>query len=168
MASVLVKERKDELKMLETEGRIGGLRAPFDVVDRRDLVLKHGEAWETSLPAEIRQPVWIRDIPREFYDYEDPATGVWDNYDLFFPEYGEVLSGARREWEYRRLASKMERDGVDKGNFSLLLDLAKDGRLKPSAGAGIGIERLIGWTTGAKHIGEVQPFPRVPGLVNEL
>jgi aspartyl/asparaginyl-tRNA synthetase len=27
---------------------------------------------------------------------------------------------------------------------------------------------LVGWITGAKHIAETQPFPRVPGTVNEL
>ncbi len=168
LAAALVKERKDELETLETYGRVRGLKTPFDVADRADLVLKHGEAWERGLPAEIKQPVWVRNIPREFYDFEDLASGTWDNYDLFLPEYGEVLSGARREWEYGRLASKMERDGVDKANFSLLLELAKEGRLRPSAGAGIGIERLIGWMSGARHIGEVQPFPRVPGMVYEL
>ena len=62
----------------------------------------------------------------------------------------------------------MDRDGVKKENYALLLKLAKEGRLKPSAGAGIGVERLVTWITGAKHVGEVQPFPKVPGIVYEL
>jgi asparaginyl-tRNA synthetase len=40
--------------------------------------------------------------------------------------------------------------------------------LKPSAGAGIGIERLVSWITGAKHIGETQLFPKIPGIVYDL
>ena len=95
-------------------------------------------------------------------------TGRWEIYDLFVPSYGEVLSGARREWEYGKITSKMERDGVKRENYSLLLRLAREGRLKQSAGAGIGIERLVGWLVGARHIGEVQPFPKVPGTVYEL
>jgi len=78
------------------------------------------------------------------------------------------LSGSRREWEYNKIVRKMERDNVRKENYELLLMLAKEGRLKPSAGAGIGIERLVSWIAGAKHIGETQPFPKIPGIVYDL
>jgi asparaginyl-tRNA synthetase len=50
----------------------------------------------------------------EFYNFEDFEKGEWDNYDLLLPKYGEVLSGARREWEYSKIVRKMERDGVKK------------------------------------------------------
>ena len=46
--------------------------------------------------------------------------------------------------------------------------MAKEGRLKPTAGGGIGMERLVGWIAGVKHIAETQPFPRIPGTVHEL
>ncbi len=144
------------------------MKTPFEVLDRRDLIARHGQEWELVLPQQTSRPVWVTNIPREFYDYEDPATGRWDNYDLFVPYYGEILSGARREWEHDRIVSKMERDGIDQKNFSLLLRLSEEGRIKPSAGAGIGIERIVGWIVGAKHIGEVQPFPKVPGVVYDL
>ena len=149
------------------DGR-GVLEAPFEVHDRRDLEARYGQEWERILPQRIGHPVWVRNIPREFYDFEDPATGTWDNYDLFVPGYGEVLSGARREWECDRIVAKMNRDGVDQKNFSLFLRLAMEGRIKPSAGAGIGIERVVSWIVGARHIGEVQPFPKVPGVVYDL
>ena len=87
---------------------------------------------------------------------------------MFLPQFGEVLSGAKREWEYKKYSTKIERDQVKKENYALLLKLAKEGKTKPSAGAGIGIERLVGWATGVRHIAETQPFPRVPGTVNEL
>jgi asparaginyl-tRNA synthetase len=141
---------------------------PFEVFDREELVAKFGEGWESRLPLEIHDPVWVTDIPREFYDYQDLQTQKWDNYDLYLPRYGEVLSGARREWEYERILAKMQRDGVAKENYALLLRLAKEHRLKPSAGAGIGVERLVSWIVGARHIGEVQPFPKIPGIVYEL
>jgi len=57
---------------------------------------------------------------------------------------------------------------VRKENYSLLLRLAEEGRLKPSAGAGIGIERLVSWITGAKHIGETQLFPKIPDVIYDL
>ena len=62
----------------------------------------------------------------------------------------------------------MERDGVDPSRNELLLKLAGEERLRPSAGPGIGLERLIAWIVGAKHVGEVQPFPKIPGTVYDL
>lgn len=163
--------RRSTRNELVSLGRYGDLKppmTPFEVFDSETLVSKYGQEWETRLPRDIREPSWVTNIPREFYDYEDSTSHKWDNYDLIVPTYGEVLSGARREWEHDKIAAKMERDGVRKENFTLLLRLAKEGRLKPSAGAGIGIERLVSWVVGTKHIGEVQPFPKVPGVVYEL
>jgi len=140
----------------------------FDSFDREELVGKYGEEWESRLPLEIHDPVWVTNIPREFYDSQGLQTQKWDNYDLYLPRYGEVLSGSKREWEYEKIVAKMQRDGVAKENFALLLRLAREQRLKPSAGAGIGVERLLSWIVGARHIGEVQPFPKIPGMVCEL
>ncbi|MEM3443238.1 MAG: asparagine synthetase A, partial [Candidatus Bathyarchaeia archaeon] len=140
----------------------------FKIYDRKELEKSYGHAWEKWLLKEIKHPVWITNIPREFYDFEDFESGTWDNYDLLLPKYGEVLSGGRREWEYEKIIKKMERDKVKKGNYKILLQLAKEGRLKPSAGAGIGIERLVAWIVGARHIVETQLFPRVPGVVYDL
>ncbi|MDG7016227.1 MAG: asparagine synthetase [Nitrososphaerota archaeon] len=164
----LKKRTRDELSSLGRDGGLDAPEKPFEAYDRQALLAKYGEEWETRLPQDIREPVWVTNIPREFYDFEDSVLQRWDNYDLFVPKYGEILSGARREWEYAKISSKMERDGVMRGNYTLLLKLAREGRLKPSAGAGIGVERLVAWITGAKHIGEVQPFPKVPGMVYEL
>lgn len=163
-----LRERKGVLSSLRNGGGIRVPSLPFRVYERNDLVERFGPAWEAALPRRIAEPVWVTDIPREFYDFEDPATGSWDNYDLFVPEHGEVLSGSRREWEYGRIRGKLERDGVRKENYALLLRLAREGRLKPSAGGGLGVERLVGWIVGASHIGEVQPFPKVPGVVYDL
>ncbi len=143
-------------------------KTPFKIYERTELEAKYGSEWEAGLAAEIDEPVWVTNIPREFYDYEDFKTGKWDNYDLFLPKYGEVLSGAKREWEYTKILAKIERDQIRKENYALILKLAKEGKLKPTAGGGIGMERLVAWITGAKHIAETQPFPRVPGTVNEL
>lgn len=164
----LKRSRRDELAALGRYDELVVPKTPFAVKSRRELEAEHGKTWEAQLVKTSDAPVWVTDIPREFYDFEDPATGRWDNYDLFLPGYGEVLSGARREWSYERLLQKIEKDGVRKENYALLLGLAKDGRLKPSAGAGIGLERLVTWLTGSSHIGEVQPFPKVPGVVYDL
>ncbi|MEM2118845.1 MAG: amino acid--tRNA ligase-related protein, partial [Candidatus Bathyarchaeia archaeon] len=59
-------------------------------------------------------------------------------------------------------------DHVKHENYETLLKLAREKRLKPSAGAGIGVERLVSWLTGTKHVGETQLFPKIPGLVYDL
>jgi asparaginyl-tRNA synthetase len=161
------KNLKGELATLRCEA-LKVPKAPFKIIDKVDLETKYGTEWEAELSASIEEPVWITNIPREFYDFEDFKTGKWDNYDLFLPKFGEVLSGAKREWEYAKILKKIERDEVQKDNYAILLKLAKEGRIKSSAGAGIGMERLVGWVTGVKHIAETQPFPRIPGTVNEL
>jgi asparaginyl-tRNA synthetase len=141
---------------------------PFMIYDREELENMFGKKWENKLPSKISEPVWVVNIPREFYDFEDFEKGFWDNFDLLLPNYGEVLSGGRREWKYQKMIRKMERDGVKKESYDVLLRLARDGRIKPSAGAGIGIERLVSWVVGARHIGETQLFPKIPGFVYNL
>lgn len=170
--STLVKDLKREMKTeLTTLCRCDTLKAPktpFKIYDRVELEAKYGADWEAGIAQETTEPVWVTNIPREFYDFEDFKTGKWDNYDLFLPQFGEVLSGAKREYEYAKILKKIERDQIKKENYALVLKMAKEGRLKPTAGGGIGMERLVGWIAGVKHIAETQPFPRVPGNVNEL
>jgi len=162
------KTTKDELTCLSRYETLKVPKKPFNTYDREELEEEYGADWETAIANEIEDPVWVTNIPREFYDFEDPATGKWDNYDLFLPEFGEALSGARREWEYDKILRKMERDNIRKDNYILLLKLAKQGKIKPCAGAGIGIERTVRWLTGVRHIAETQAFPRIPGTVHEL
>jgi asparaginyl-tRNA synthetase len=165
----LKKDMKEELTTLCRCNTLKAPKAPFKIYDRLDLEAKYGiDNWEAGIAKDIKDPVWITNIPREFYDFEDFKTGKWDNYDLFLPQFGEVLSGAKREYEYKKIVEKIERDQVKKENYALVIKMAKEGRLKPTAGAGIGMERLVGWLTGVKHIAECQPFPRVPGNVQEL
>jgi asparaginyl-tRNA synthetase len=164
----LKSKRKEELIHL---GRYKSLiipETPFKLYDREELEGKWGQDWESKLPKEINAPTWVVNIPREFYDFEDFDSGKWDNFDLILPKNGEVLSGAAREWQYDKIVKKIERDGVRKENYKILLTLAKEGRLKKTAGAGIGVERLVSWIVSAKHVGEVQPFPKIPGIVYEL
>jgi asparaginyl-tRNA synthetase len=162
------KDLKNELATIDRLEAIPTFKEPFKILDCADLKAKYGTTWEEETIAEITQPTWITNIPRAFYDFEDFSTGKWDNYDLFMPQYGEVLSGSKREYEHDKIIKKLERDGVRKENYSLIIQMAKEGRLKPTAGAGIGIERIVGYLTNVKHIAECQPFPRIPGIVHEL
>src|SRR5208282_2078444 len=138
---------------------------PFRVHSRKDLEQKYGKDWEQLAPEKESDPFWLTDIPREFYDFQDEATGAWRNYDLFMPEgYGEVLSGAEREFEYSKIVKKIERDGVKKDDYAFLLSLAKDGKLKPCAGAGLGNGGFHRNPVGCNSFGEKKPLPTTPSM----
>ena len=49
---------------------------------------------------------------------------------------------------------------MDKSEYEFYLDLRKYGSV-PHAGFGIGIERMVTFVAGTKHIREAIPFPRM-------
>ena len=164
--SFLKTNNSEDLELLERD--LSTPDTPFKVYNRIELEDRYGDAWETMASHE-NDPIWVTNIPREFYDFEEEQTGEWRNFDLFLPEgYGEAISGGEREYEYNKILKKIERAGLDKDNFNLILKLAKEEKLKPSAGAGLGIERFLRYICGTKHVADVQVFPRVPGIVTEL
>ncbi len=139
-------------------------RKPFKRFTLEEIKEEFGD--EETASKEMDEPFWITDISREFYDREDPERpGHFRNYDLILPEgYGEVSSGGEREWQYEVIVRKLKDGGLSLEAFRPYLEVAKAGLLKPTAGAGIGVERLVRYLVGAKHIAEVQPFPRIPGV----
>ena len=143
------------------ERELPRLKRSFKRFTLEEIREEFGSEEEASMSLE--EPFWITGIPREFYDRE--VDGVWRNYDLYLPEdYGEVSSGGEREWEYEKILAKIRSAGLSDEAFRPYLEVAKAGLLRPSAGAGIGIERLVRYLVGASHIAEVQPFPRIPGV----
>jgi len=157
-------ECKEELKFLNRELKVPP--KPFKIYKYSEVLEKFGS--DDVLSSKEKDPFWIIDIKREFYDKEDENNpGHFLNYDLILPEgYGEVLSGGEREHKYERIVKRMkelEKEGRDYSSFKDYLEVAKMGLLKPSAGAGIGVERLLRFLCGKKHIKEVQLFPRIPG-----
>jgi asparaginyl-tRNA synthetase len=139
-------------------------KPPFPRYSTAELAARYGEDWEPPASLAHNTPFWAISHKREFYDREDPdKPGTYRNYDLIYPEgFGEALSGGEREWEYSRIMERIGRDRLETGAYSPYLDAAREGFL-PSAGGGIGIERLSRFLSGAAHVGDVQLFRRVPG-----
>lgn len=78
--------------------------------------------------------------------------------DLLAPEgYGEIIGGSMREDNYDALVAKMDELGMDKSEYEFYLDLRKYGSV-PHGGFGIGIERMVTFVAGTKHIREAIPF----------
>ncbi len=138
--------------------------APFKVYESSELKSKYGEDWEHEISVKETQPFWVMDHHREFYDKQDPISKKHINYDLVYPEgFGEGLSGAERETEHDVIVKKMDERKTDQSSYTTYLEIAKKGMLRPTAGGGFGVERLVRYLTGKKEIREVCMFPRVPG-----
>jgi len=159
-----------EAMLIELIGEISDMKIqqqPFPVLTYGEARERWGEGFELALSREMDSPFWIVDFPidvREFYDREDPARpGILRDMDLLYPEgYGEALSGGEREYLPERIRERIRRQGLDPDSYRGLLELAETG-LPPSAGFGIGIERLVRYICGLPHVAEARLFPRVPG-----
>jgi len=153
----------EELEKLGIEIRIP--QKPFNEYWSWDLTKEYGDNYCTEVSFQEKDPFWITDFEREFYDREDPIrNGKYFNYDLFYPEgFGEALSGGERDYKYDILIRKIKERGQDPKQFEKYLELAKQGILVPSVGGGLGIERLIRFLTKKDHIKDITLFPKVPG-----
>ena len=140
---------------------------PFRRVRYLDAISAYGRDFESIMSSEAREPFWIIDIPleeREFYDREkEEEKGVLVDMDLIYPHgYGEAISGGEREFSYERILERIAKKGQRKEDYSLLLEASRRG-LHPSAGFGIGIERLVRFIVGSEDISEIVLFPKEIG-----
>ncbi|MBO3751129.1 hypothetical protein J5X84_34080 [Streptosporangiaceae bacterium NEAU-GS5] len=124
---------------------------------------------ERVLSGKAGRPFFVTDYPkgsRGFYDREDPRTpGMLRNFDLIAPDgFGELASGAEREHEPARIVARMRETGENPAKYGWYLDLIREG-IRPSAGFGIGLERLVRYITGADEVWQVCAFPKLPGEV---
>jgi asparaginyl-tRNA synthetase len=156
-------ECRDELKTLGRELRVPTGR--LSVYDSEALREDFGMDYEKAMSVEATEPFWITNLSREFYDKEDLRTKKHINYDLVYPEgFGEALSGGERETEFDVIVRKMKERGTSPDAYAPFLELARKGLLRKSAGGGLGVERLVRFLGGRRHIREVVPFERVPGV----
>jgi len=177
-----IKEKcKEELQFLNRELEIP--KPPFrklsyqealEMLRKEGFNVKYGEEipWdaEKALSEMFNEPFFIIDYPltaREFYDREDPERpGVLRDFDVLYPEgYGEAISGGEREYTYEGVLRRMQMRGENISEYRWYLDMLRGG-IPPSAGFGIGVERLTRWICGLENIWDAVPFPKVPGVIS--
>lgn len=119
---------------------------------------------ETALSNIFDKPVFICNYPREikaFYmlpDPERPEVVLCD--DLLAPEgYGEIIGASQRIHDYDLLVERIKEKDLPLEAYDWYLDLRKYGSV-PHSGFGMGLERVVAWICGLKHIREAIPFPR--------
>jgi len=178
VVTTVVKRCETELKTLERDtSKLEAVKDPFprityeeavEILKKKGFPAKFGDDFggdeETALAPESGQPVLIHRYPaaiKAFYMKRDPeddrlALGV----DMIAPEgYGEIIGGSQREEDYDTLLSRIEEHKLPKDAFEWYLDLRRYGSV-PHSGFGMGIERVVAWICGIKHVRETIPFPR--------
>jgi asparaginyl-tRNA synthetase len=73
---------------------------------------------------------------------------------------GELIGGSQREDDHELLRQRIIDHELPLEDFAWYLDLRKFGSV-PHSGFGLGVERTVKWISGAKHIREVIPMPRM-------
>ncbi len=124
-----------------------------------------GAPHETILGGQFDRPVMVERWPTEtkaFYMQPvdgDPSRVLCD--DMIAPEgFGEIIGGSQRIHDLALLEERIAEHGLPASAFGWYLDLRRFGSV-PHSGFGLGLERTVAWITGAKHLREVVPFPRM-------
>lgn len=138
--------------------------------DRREQDPRAEIRWpeEEYLSRKLPSAFFIKDYPkgsRGFYDQEDAARpGILRDFDLILPEgYGEVVSGAEREYRIEKILARMRETGENPNKYGWYVEMLRDG-IPPSAGFGIGVERLTRYLAGVDAVWKARPWPKLPGL----
>ena len=131
--------------------------------------LEHGDDFgsphETWISNYFGVPTFVINYPTEIKAfYMKPVTGNESRVlcaDLLAPEgYGEVIGGSERETDYDKLLDRIKSNGLNPDDYAFYLDLRKYGSV-PHSGFGLGLERMVTFVAGTKHIREAIPFPRL-------
>jgi asparaginyl-tRNA synthetase len=124
-----------------------------------------GAPEETLLSEMYDRPVCITHFPaaiKAFYMQPDPqrpdlVLGV----DFMASEgYGEIIGGGQRIHDLDLLEKKIKEFDLPADAYAWYADLRKYGSV-PHSGFGMGVERMVSWLCGLKHIRETIPFPRL-------
>jgi asparaginyl-tRNA synthetase len=144
---------QEALELLEEKA---GLKVPYG----KDL----RTAEEEHISSLFDKPVIVTHYPEDimaFYKPEDPEDpGKCLCFDMLATEgYGEIIGGSQRDTDLERLVEKLKMEGEDPAAYDWYLDLRRYGSV-PHAGFGMGVERVVRWLLGLKHIKDAIPFPR--------
>jgi asparaginyl-tRNA synthetase len=129
-----------------------------------------GAADETLISESFEKPVFVHHYPtavKAFYMEPDPEEGDYClSVDLLAPEgYGEIVGGGQRIHDLGLLEKRIREHDLPPEAFRWYLDLRRYGSV-PHSGFGLGVERLVAYVCGLKHIREAIPFPRMLNRLN--
>ena len=129
-----------------------------------------GSPEETYISDQYKLPVIVHGFPskiKAFYMKRDPQNeDVVLGMDILAPEgYGEIVGGSEREVNIDVLLERIKEEGLEQSDYEWFLDLRRYGSV-PHSGFGMGLERVVAWICGLKHIRETIPFARTMSRLN--
>lgn len=180
----VLKNCKIELERLDRDvSKLEHIQAPFPRISYDDAItflhekgfndIKWGDDFgaphETAIAEHYEKPVFITHYPigiKPFYMQPHPERDdVVLCADLIAPEgFGEIIGGSERIHDYDLLKQRLAEHKLDEKAYAWYLELRKQGSV-PHSGFGLGLERTVAWISGAEHVREAIPFPR---LLNRL
>ncbi|WP_322816056.1 asparagine--tRNA ligase [Chloroflexus sp.] len=180
----VLERRRDDLQTLERDTTLlEQVRPPFPRItydEAIELIAAHqgevegadplpwgedfGAPHETLIASKFDRPVFVERFPsavKAFYMQPNPERPeVALCADLLAPEgYGEIIGGSQRIHDPVLLEQRIREHGLRIEDYEWYLDLRRYGTV-PHSGFGMGIERVVAWITGTRHIRETIPFPR--------
>ena len=174
---VVAKNRTDLEALGRDVAKLEAVTPPFPRISYTDVVERlnkegHAFPWgedfgapeEAVIGSWSAKPVMVHRWPKDikaFYMAPDPENPkVVLGCDVIAPEgKGEIIGGAQRAHSLEYLEAQIAHHGLPKEAFEWYLDLRRYGAA-PSAGFGMGLERMTAWVTGVEHVRECIPFPR--------
>jgi len=132
--------------------------------------LKNIPKWGDDLGSECEKyiaeviynhPVFVYNYPKElksFYMKQNDDNKTVQGCDLLVPGLGELIGSSVREHDYNKLIKIIEERKMDIKPIQWYIDLRKNGST-PTAGAGLGFDRLVRICTGMDNIRDVVCFP---------
>jgi asparaginyl-tRNA synthetase len=98
---------------------------------------------------------------KAFYMEPDPERDdVVLCLDVLAPEgYGEIIGGSQRIHSHDLLLQRIKENKLPQEAFQWYLDIRKYGTV-PHSGFGMGLERVVAWICGLKHLREAIPYAR--------
>ncbi len=175
---VLTKRRDDLAELERDTAKLESIAKPFprltydEAVPRlqeKGSAIQYGDDFgapeETIISELYPSPVCITHFPtkiKAFYMQPDEhrpdlALGV----DVLASEgYGEIIGGGQRIHDPALLEQRIKEHNLPPEPYQWYIDLRKYGSF-PHSGFGLGVERVVAWICGIKHIRETIPFPRL-------
>jgi asparaginyl-tRNA synthetase len=175
----LSKEAAEELHILKKD--LSSINAPFprisyskaiEVLQEDGISIFWGRDLEADreehLSQKFHKPFFVSHFPlgaETFFFKSCPQeTELALVADLLAPEgYGEIATCGEMIDDYEGLLKKLKTEKIDEKTNQWRLEL-KRSVPHPHSGFAIGIERLLMWICGLKHIEETTMFPRAPQL----
>jgi asparaginyl-tRNA synthetase len=180
LVNEVLQKNQEDLAVLERNvDTLKKIKPPFPKITYSDAIVtlqKKGSPvkWgddlgadeETLLAQDYDTPLFVHRYPKamtSFYMVPDPDDDkLTMNADLLGPEgYGEIIGGgSERISSLELLEQRIDEHKLPRHVFEWYLDLRRYGSV-PHCGFGMGLERAVAWLSGAAHVRETIPFPRM-------